>query len=97
MTYLITDWMNNVCFDSDSKDFKTDIDASDYLDECITDLIAERCANGECECLACAGDCNCFEEEREEYWIAEYREDIDRLMWVGNRYVLKSNYYEVSA
>lgn len=81
MIYIITDWMNNVCFDSHDLEFPTFEDGWQFLEEKIIEVYGENYEN----------------EELEEYFVQEYREGIDRLMWNGQRYVLKTNYYEAIA
>lgn len=72
MKHIITDWMNNVCFDSIEQEFNSFDDAEEFLCEWLQDD---------------------YEDERGEYFITEYNEKIDRIMWIGNRYVFKPDYY----
>ena len=103
MIYLITDWMNHVCFNSDSEDFKSFDDASEYLDrmveqELINDGLNPYGNNVDCpENFTRTASDEDFEEYRGEYSIEEYDESIDRIMWTGTRYVLKKDYYKAIA
>lgn len=90
MKYIITDWMNNICFDSDNKDFESFEDASEYLDDCLR----SSCDYNECICESMGHECDNLEELREDYSIDEYNEETDRIMWNGTRYVFKQNYYK---
>lgn len=81
MTYIITDWMNNVCFDSDSNPFETFEDGWNFIYHKMHEIHGFD-----------------FDEiELEEYFVEQYREGIDRLMWNGQRYVFKKDYYKVCA
>jgi hypothetical protein len=82
MKFIIIDWMYNVCFYSDTKTLKTFDQAVNELDYSLMSIHGEECN---------------LEEEAQEYSIEEYREGIDRLMWNGQRYVFKPDYYKVSA
>ena len=95
MIYLITDWMNHVCFDSDNLELKDFDEASEFLDESLLkdSPNLESCENQECICASMGHECDSLEELREDYYITEYNEATDRIMWTGTRYVLKQNYY----
>lgn len=101
MQYIITDWMNNVCFDTENHAYKSFDDASEYLDRMIEEELAMDGLNpyGENadiqEGFTRHANDEDFEEYRGEYEIQEYNESIDRLMWTGTRYVLKQDYYKV--
>lgn len=94
MQYIITDWISNVCFDSNDKEFTDIDDASEYLNQCIFEY-HQDCTHGDCVCDKCDPEGMNFDEWRGEYSIEEYREGIDRLMWNGQRYVFKPDYYKV--
>lgn len=83
ITYIITDWMSNVCFDSDSKEFTLMDDADIYLDTCLINHFADDYPSIE----------DCFDAERGEYYIVEYNSDTDKLVWTGTRYRYVENYY----
>jgi hypothetical protein len=91
MIYLITDWMNNVCFDSENKAYDHIDDASEYLDRMVEEQLQSDGIN---PFQATEKEYNDY---RGEYSIEEYDESIDRIMWTGTRYVLKKDYYKVSA
>jgi hypothetical protein len=88
MIYLITDWMNNVCFDSYDKAYDHIDDASDYLDRMVEEELASDGIN---PLQATEKE---YTDYRGEYSIEEYDESIDRIMWTGTRYVLKKDYYK---
>lgn len=91
MIYLITDWMNNVCFDSDNLNLTDFDEAMEVLDRHIEIQMREDGI----EPYAHEGDeSDQFGDYRGEYSIEEYDESIDRLMWSGTRYVLKKDYYK---
>lgn len=99
MIYLITDWLNNICFDSLNLAYDHIDDISEYLDQAILKESPnlEACENQECCCKALGHECSSLEEEREDYSIEEYNEEADRIMWNGTGYVLKKNYYKGSS
>lgn len=86
--------MYNVCFGSDLKDFQDMEEASEWLDYCLRLEYGHTCENEACMCESMGIDNDSLEELREDYLIEEYNEDIDRIMCVGIRYVLKKNYYK---
>ena len=91
MTYIIIDWMYNVCFESKLEDFKTLEDADEFLDR----RIEEELAHDGLEAYEEEGDITKdFSDYRGEYSIEEYDEDRDRIICVGIRYVLKKDYYK---
>lgn len=83
MKYIIIDWMYNVCFDSDLKDMQSFEDADEWLDEALR----LECGNNDAD----------LEELREDYHIEEFNPELDRIMCVGMRYVLKKDYYKAIA
>lgn len=97
MKYIIIDWMSNVCFGSEMKDFQTMEEASEWLDYGLRLEHGHSCANEECMCESMGNECDNLEELREDYYIEEYNEELDRIMCVGVRYVLKSNYYRATS
>ncbi|HSH66703.1 MAG TPA: hypothetical protein VLB84_13140 [Bacteroidia bacterium] len=96
MKYLIIDWMNNVCFDTENENLTDFDETSEFLDEAILKESPnlEACENKECCCQALGHECDSLEVERGEYIIQEYNEETDRIMWNGQRYVLKKDYYK---
>ena len=99
MKYIIVDWMYNVCFDSDNLELKDVDEASKFLDDSLLkdSPNLESCENQECCCKALGHEYSSLEEEREEYHIEEYNPELDRIMCVGIRYVLKKDYYKAIA
>lgn len=94
MQYIIIDWMSNVCFESNEKEFD-DFDATrEYLANCIFDNYSD-CEDEYCVCEKCDPEGESFDANMGEYEVIEYNEETDRLMWTGTRYVLKQNYYGV--
>ncbi len=94
MKFIIVDWMNNVCFDSQDENFQTIEDADEFLDRRIEEHLEHDGLKAYQEHGDISDD---FEEYRGEYSIEEYREGIDRLLWNGQRYVLKQDYCRVIA
>lgn len=101
MIYLITDWMGNICHDTENMDFDHIDDISEYLDRKIEEELAMDGLNPYGENaditegytrLATDED---FNHYRGEYEIQEYDEAIDRTMYRGNRLVLIKNYYAI--
>lgn len=97
MKFIIIDWMSNVCFGSDMKDFQTMEEASEWLDYGLRLEYGHSCENQECMCESMGYDCDSLEELRQDYYIEEYNEELDRIMCVGMRYVLKKDYYKAIA
>ncbi len=101
MKFIITDWMNNICFDTENHAYKSFDEASEYLDRMIEEELAMDGLNpyGECADILEGYTRNAtekdFQEYRDEYFIHEYNPTTERLIWVGNRYVLKQDYYKV--
>lgn len=97
MKYVITDWMSNICFDSENLELNDFDEASQLLDESLLKQSPnlEACENEECACEEAGHECSSLDEERQEYTIEEYDEDIDRIMWAGTRYILRKNYFAV--
>ncbi len=91
MIYLITDWMNNICFDTCNKQYDHIDDISEYLDRMVEE---ELKSDGIDPFQATEKEYNDY---RNEYSIEEYDETIDRIMWLGTRYVLKKDYYKAIA
>ena len=100
MKFLITDWISNVCFDTENMDLPDFDTASEYLDRMVEHELSQDGLNPYGEFADCKEGYTAdatdedFEEYRGEYTIEEYREFIDRIMWTGTRYVLKQNYYK---
>lgn len=97
MKFIITDWMNNVCFGSDLKNLKTFEEASEWLDYGLRLEYGHSCFDGDCLCESMGHECDNLADLREDYSIEEFNEELDRVMCVGVRYVLKKNYFEVRA
>jgi hypothetical protein len=81
--------MYNVCFDSDSRNFDCFEYAHEYLCHCVMDQMSSDGIDQD--------DDDSLYEYLNEYSVEEYDESIDRLMWSGTRYVLKKDYYKVTA
>jgi hypothetical protein len=91
MIYIITDWMNNVCFDSENINLSDFDEAMEVLDR----EIEIQMRDDGIEPYTNEGDeSDQFGDYRGEYSIEEYDENIDRLFWTGQRYVLKKDYYK---
>ena len=74
MSYLITDWMNNVCFNTNENMFKTFDDAHDFLVEQIFKLTD--------------GNEKDFDEEIGEYEVSHFCDRYNKLEYQGGRLVL---------
>lgn len=94
MKYIIIDWMSYICFGSDLKDFQDMDEASEWLDYCLRLEYAHTCENEACMCESMGVDGYSLEKLREDYYIVEYDESLDRIMLTGMRYVLKKDYYK---
>ncbi len=94
MKYIIIDWMSNVCFGSH------DLDLTDFEDsmEILDKEVEKQMIEDGIEPYTFEGDeVENFGDYRGEYSIEEYRKDIDHLMWNGQRYVFKPDYYKAIA
>lgn len=101
MKYLIIDWMNNVCFDTENENLTDFDETSEYLDRKIEEELAMDGLNpyGEnadiTEGFTRLATDEDFNHYRGEYEIQEFDEEKDRTMYRGNRLVLIKNYYAI--
>lgn len=83
--------MYNVCFNSNNLELTDFDEAMEVLDR----EIEQQVRDDGLEPFTYEGDeQEEFGDYRGEYSIEEYREGIDRLMWNGQRYVFKPDYYK---
>ena len=81
MKFIVIDWMYNVCFESQDVELPSFEDGWQFLEDKLSTIYGED-----------------YEElDIQDYYVEEYREGIDRLMWNGQRYVFKPDYYKATA